>query len=61
MLLYNIIKEILFVLRQTLLDFLDKEFIQASSFSIEILVIFIKKFDEGLRFYIDYRGLNAII
>ena len=58
--LYSIIKEALFVLRETLRNLLDKEFIQVSSFSIEALIIFIKKLDEELRFCVDYREFNAI-
>ena len=58
--LYSIIKKALFVLRKILRDLLDKRFIQASSFLVEVLIIFIKKSDKELRFYIDYRELNAI-
>ena len=32
---------------------LDKEFIRVNSFLIKALIIFIKKLDEELRFYID--------
>ena len=48
------------VLRKTLLNLLNKEFIQASNFSVEVLIIFIKKLDEELRFCVNYRELNAI-
>jgi hypothetical protein len=39
---------------------LSKGFIRASSSPVAILVIFIKKPSGSLRFYIDYRALNAI-
>jgi hypothetical protein len=37
---------------------LDKGFIRVSSSPTLALVLFIKKLSRGLRFYIDYRGLN---
>ena len=37
-----------------------KGFIRASTSSAASLVLFIKKPGKGLRFYVDYRGLNAI-
>ncbi len=40
---------------------LAKEFIQASSASYFLPVLFMKKFREKIRFYVDYRRLNAII
>ena len=39
---------------------LAKEFIQASSISYSLPVIFVKKPGGGIRFCIDYRRLNAI-
>ena len=39
---------------------LSKEFIKVSSLPVAIIVIFIKKPSDILRFYIDYRALNAI-
>jgi hypothetical protein len=39
---------------------LSKGFIRASSLPIAVPVIFIKKPSSSLRFYIDYRALNAI-
>ena len=53
-------REELIVLRKTLIDLLDKNFIRASSLSASALVLFVRKPRGGLRFYIDYRRLNAI-
>ena len=39
---------------------LSKGFIKVSSSPVAVLVIFIKKPGSSLRFYIDYRALNAI-
>ena len=51
----------LLILRKTLIDLLDKGFIRVSNSLITALVLFIKKPKRGLRFYIDYRGLNRVI
>ena len=40
---------------------LSKGFIRVSSLPIAVLVIFVKKPGGGLRFYVDYWALNAII
>jgi hypothetical protein len=40
---------------------LDKGFIRVSSSPTLALVLFVKKPSRGLRFYIDYRGLNRLI
>ena len=39
---------------------LNKGFIKVSFLPVAVLVIFIKKPSGGLRFYVDYRALNAI-
>jgi len=52
--------EELIVLRKTLIELLDKDFIRASSSLALALVLFVRKLGGRLRFYIDYRGLNAI-
>ena len=49
----------LLVLQKTLNELLDKGFIRTSNSSVRAPVLFTKKI-EGLRFYIDYRGLNNI-
>jgi hypothetical protein len=51
----------LLVLRKTLIDLLDKGFIRVSNSLATAPVLFIKKLRRGLRFYIDYRGLNRVI
>jgi hypothetical protein len=44
-----------------LIDLLDKGFIRVSNSLAVALVLFIKKPRGGLRFYINYRGLNRVI
>lgn len=58
--LYEMSKEELLVLRATLADLLDKGWIRASSSPCSSPVLFAKKPGGGLRFCVDYRGLNAI-
>jgi hypothetical protein len=58
--LYGMSREELIVLRKTLTELLDKKFIRASSSSAAAPVLFVKKPGGGLRFCVDYRGLNAI-
>ena len=50
----------LIVLRKTLTELLDKNFIRASSSLASAPVLFVKKPRGGLHFCVDYRGLNAI-
>lgn len=58
--LYTMSKDALLVLRKTLTELLDKGFIRASSSPAGAPVIFVRKPGGGLRFCVDYRGLNAI-
>ena len=58
--MYSISREELIILRKTLTELLDKNFIRASSSPAASPILFIKKPGGGLRFYVDYRGLNAI-
>jgi hypothetical protein len=58
--LYDMSQEELLVLRATLADLLDKGWIRASSSSASSPVLFARKPGGGLRFCVDYRGLNAI-
>jgi len=58
--LYGMSREELIVLRKTLTELLDKNFIRASSSLVSALVLFVRKPGGGLRFCVDYRGLNAI-
>ena len=48
-------------LRRYLNENFNKEFIRVSRFEIAVSVLFVKKFDEDLRFCVDYRDLNAVI
>ena len=58
--LYSMSKDELLVLRKTLYELLDQGFIRASSSGAGAPVIFVKKPGGGLRFCVDYRGLNAV-
>ena len=58
-LLYKIIRDKLLVLWKTLNEWLDKGFIRTSNSLTGAPVLFIKK-KGGLRFCVDYRGLNDI-
>jgi hypothetical protein len=59
--LYSISENELLVLRKFLEKNLSKGFIRASLSLIVSLVLFAKKPNRGLRFYVDYRALNTII
>ena len=48
------------MLRKTLTDLLDKGFIRVSNSPAAAPVLFAKKPGGGLRFCVDYRGLNKI-
>lgn len=58
--LYSMSRDELLVLRKTLYELLDQGFIRASSSPAGAPVIFVKKPGGGLRFCVDYRGLNAV-
>ncbi len=58
--LYNMSREELLLLRKTLTEYLDKNFIRISSSSAAAPVLFARKPSGGLRFCVDYRALNAI-
>ena len=53
-------REELLVLRKTLTELLDKGFIRVSHSPTAAPVLFVRKLGGGLRFYVDYRGLNKI-
>ena len=55
------LRDELLVLRKTLIDLFDKGFIRVNNSPITAPVLFIKKLKGGLRFCIDYRGLNRVI
>jgi hypothetical protein len=59
--LYNILENELLVLRKFLEKNLSKGFIQASLSPVASLVLFAKKPNRGLRFYVDYQAFNTII
>ncbi|KAI0998217.1 hypothetical protein K3495_g9978 [Podosphaera aphanis] len=59
--LYSMTREELLVLRKTLTDLLDKNWIRASSSPGGTPVLFIKKPNGGLKFCVDYRALDTII
>lgn len=58
--LYGMSREELLVLRKTLSDHLDKNWIRASASPGGAPVLFVQKPGGGLRFCVDYRGLNQI-
>lgn len=58
--LYGMTQEELVVLRKTLAELLDKNFIRVSHSSAGAPVLFVRKPGGGLRFCVDYRALNAI-
>jgi hypothetical protein len=58
--LYSMSRDELLVLRKTLTDYLDKGFIRVSSSPAAAPVLFVRKPGGGLRFCVDYRGLNKI-
>jgi hypothetical protein len=58
--LYSMSGEELLVLKKTLTELLDKNFIRASSSPASAPVLFVKKPGGGLRFCVDYRALNAM-
>jgi len=53
-------REELIVLRKTLTELLDKNFIRASRSPASAPILFVRKPGGGLRFCVDYRNLNAI-
>lgn len=58
--LYSMSREELLVLRKTLTELLDKGFIRVSSSPAAAPVLMVKKPGGGIRFCVDYRGLNKI-
>ena len=59
-LLYCILAEELEVVKKYLVENLDKGFIEPSQVPFVAPVLFIKKPDRSLRFYIDYKKLNLL-
>ncbi len=59
--LYNMSKYELLLIKKYLQKHLNKKFIETSIASYASFILFAKKFDEELRFCVDYRKLNVII
>ena len=59
--LYSMSKAELLVFRKTLNDYLDKGFIRVSQSVVRAFILFARNLGGGLRFCVDYRGLNVII
>ena len=58
---YLLFKDELLVIKKYINKYLNKEFI---CFSISLAVtpiLLVKKLERGIRFYINYKGLNTII
>src|SRR5205814_2274000 len=60
-LIYNLFKLELKILKEYIQDKLKKEFIYSFISSFDSSILFIKKFDDNLRLYVDYRALNRMI
>jgi hypothetical protein len=53
-------REELLYLRKTITDLLDKNFIRVSNLPATALVLLVRKLGGGIRFCVDYRGLNEL-
>ena len=58
--LYNMSKDEFLVLRKTLTEYLDKNFIRVNNSPAAALILFVKNPGKGLRFCVDYRSFNRI-
>ena len=59
--LYLISKNKLLVIKKYINKYLNKGFIYFSIFLVTTFIFFAKKLKKGVWFYINYKGLNAII
>jgi hypothetical protein len=59
--LYNINRNKILELRRYLDKNFNKDFIRVNRFYTAFFILFVKKPSGGLRFYVNYRGLNIII
>ena len=57
---YPISKDELLVIKKYINKYLDKGFIRPSISLVAAPILLAKKLKEGIRFYVNYRGLNAI-
>ena len=60
-LIYNLFKHKLKILKEYIQNKFKKEFIHLFILSFNFLILFIKKLDDNLYFYINYRVLNRMI
>jgi hypothetical protein len=58
---YPISKDKLLVIKKYINKYLNKRFIYFSIFLVTAPIFFAKKLGGGIQFYINYKGLNAII
>jgi len=58
---YLILKDELLVIKKYINEYLNKGFIRPSILLAAAPILLAKKLKEGIRFYINYRGLNTII
>jgi len=58
---YLILKDKLLVIKKYINKHLNKEYIRPSILLAAAPILFTKKLGGGIRFYINYKGLNAII
>jgi len=58
---YLILKDKLLVIKKYINKHLNKGFIRPSMLLVAALILLTKKLRGGIRFYVNYKGLNAII
>ena len=58
---YLIFKDELLVIKKYINKYLNKGFIRFSISLVAAFILLAKKLGKGIRFYINYRGLNTII
>jgi hypothetical protein len=57
---YPMLKDELLAVKKYIDEYLDKGFIRPSISPVAAPILLAKKLGGGIRFYVDYRGLNAI-
>src|SRR5437588_12145262 len=58
--IYALSQEELKILKEILQELLDQGFIKPSKSPYSALILFVKKKDDTLRIYVDYRALNKL-